>query len=304
MKFEVVQDLKKAEIVWNLLSPKKVIDDEWQFRYTFYKYLHYPLYFILCFDGDEPVGMLPMQLNTGFGLRPAYALQCEEFLEFFGGDDSDNNDVFLQEEFGEYRDLFFKQVHSLAYFAPLKDTYKTVQNIKFYTNKYYLPLVKYKTYDDFLADRWSGDARRNIKRQIRKLHKDNKVNIVQNEFKDIELLFTLNMLRFGENSSFRYSYRRQIFRDLMDQYRIDLLTIEINGVKEAVSFGIVHKNIYYSMNIGVNPFISNLGKLLILLQIQQAIDLGCKLFDAGKGNGGWKEVYKLNKDPQYKMVIQ
>jgi hypothetical protein len=82
-----------------------------------------------------------------------------------------------------------------------------------------------------------------------------------------------------------------------------MLSIDIDGQTEAVSYGIKFKNVYIGMNAGVSGNIEDLSKLLVLKQIDKAIEWGCKIYDAGKGDGGWKESYKLRRIPQLQMII-
>lgn len=96
MKFDIVIDIDKAKNIWDLLSPKQKIDDEWDFRYVFYKDLNIPIHFIVGYVNNTPVGLLPLQQNTLKGLMPPYyPKDGKEFLEFFGGDDTDDNDIFI-----------------------------------------------------------------------------------------------------------------------------------------------------------------------------------------------------------------
>ena len=83
-----------------------------------------------------------------------------------------------------------------------------------------------------------------------------------------------------------------------------MITLVINGKKSAVSFGLGYKDTYIGMNAGVSSIVSDLPKLLTFLQINRAIELGCKIYDCGKGDSGWKENFKFSKVPQYSLTIE
>src|SRR5258708_2160740 len=41
LMFKVITDLAEAKALWEIFSPNSTIDDEWAFRYEFYKYLNF-----------------------------------------------------------------------------------------------------------------------------------------------------------------------------------------------------------------------------------------------------------------------
>lgn len=188
--------------------------------------------------------------------------------------------------------------------APLTHPYTYEDLVSdIYEYKYYLPLEQYKSYEDYLDDKWSKDSRKKIRQQIRSIYRDHSIQILQNNYEDIKVMSELNKERFGEDSSFTYPYREKIFTTLSKFYQVEMLTILENGIKHGVSYGIKYKNTYIGMNAGISYEIEDLGKLLTLLQINRAIELGCTLYDAGKGSSGWKEAFRFTKVPQYKLII-
>lgn len=301
MEFKIVTKIEEARDIWNKLSPHKTIDDEWDFRYAFYKYLPYKLNFIVGYDNEEPIGLLPLQKDNLSGLMPPYYKKDNKpFLEFFGGDDMDDNMLLTKPGYEDSLPIFLSQLSLPTYLAPLAKQYLSSE---FYTYKYFINLSTFKTHEDFIDATWQGDSRGKFKRGIRSLHKKHKIEIIENDLEDINLLSDLNTQRFGKSSSFNFPYRKEIFFDLAKLYETQIITIKADGVRQAVSYGIYYKKTYISMNIGVNPEINNLGKLIIMLQIDKAILKDCSSYDAGKGDSGWKEVYKLQKSPQFKLEL-
>ena len=69
-----IKDIEKAKIIWEQLTPNKSMYDTWEFRYLSYQLSLYQLYFYTAYENNEPVALLPLQLNTDKG-----------YIEFFGG---------------------------------------------------------------------------------------------------------------------------------------------------------------------------------------------------------------------------
>jgi CelD/BcsL family acetyltransferase involved in cellulose biosynthesis len=301
IKFEVVTDLDAARAVWDALAAHSEIDDEWDFRYIFYRHLGFPLHFIVAYDGERPVGLLPLQLNTGEGPIPqSYELK-HNFLEFFGGDDTDSNRVLTAPGYEHLVPQLFEQIDRPAVLAPLAEPYADAHQ---YTNKYIADLRGLGSFPDFLNRYLDGKSRGKMLQQVNRLERNNEVAVSDGTAADLPQLFEYNLARFGEASSFNYPYRRQVFADLMERYDHDVFTIKINGETKAVGFALIYNNAYLAMNIGYDYDVRDLGKYIIGVEINRAIERGCDVFDSGKGGGGWKEQFRLEQLPQYMLTLR
>jgi CelD/BcsL family acetyltransferase involved in cellulose biosynthesis len=160
-----------------------------------------------------------------------------------------------------------------------------------------------KDFAAFLQTHFDGKSRQKLKNKINRLHRDYRIETLAGEEDDLELLFQYNHERFGGSSSFIWEYRKQIFYDLYSLYPSDVFVVQVDGVTKAVSFSLVYKKTYLSMNIGYDYSVRDLGKFVVYSQIQRAIELGCTVFDAGKGDSGWKEQFGLKKIPQYMIKV-
>ncbi len=290
--YKIIRNPQEANRAWEELSNKNVIDDDWKFREEFRKYYNYDLHFIGAFDNNRLVGLLPLQFNNR-----------SKMLEVHGGDDTDDNKVLVKPGFENQKEFLIKQLNKSAFLAPLAEPYKHVNPAEFYEYKYYLNLEGLNNYESYLEKYWHGKSKNTFRRQIRNFYRDYKIEIIENNYDDLELMFALNQQRFGNQSSFQDPIRQKIFRDFINMYQVILLTLKVNDKKEAVSYAIKYHDVYLSMNVGVNNKINGLGKLLTLIQINKAIALNCKIYDAGKGDSGWKEKFKFSKIPQYKLKI-
>jgi hypothetical protein len=290
--FSVITDLREAEKVWRLLSPHIVVDDEWDFRYIFYKYHNYPLHFIVGYYNEVAVGLLPLQYNTE-----------KKHVEFFGGVVMGDNKVFLAKGFSGYADMFFKQIIGRSSLIALSDSYTTMK-MEPYEEKYCLDIKGLKNYEEYIEKYLTGKSKRQLRQQIRFLLENQTIEVVRNEYKDIELLFKINKKNFGKDSSFMAPFRAQEYRDLMNLYKAEMITIKVNGKKEAVSFGVTYKKRYRNMNTGTNKAINNLGKLLNLEKITTAVSAKAHILEAGRGSRGWKDQFKFTPIPQYQLILE
>lgn len=305
LKFKVIKNQNEAREIWDIFTPNKSIDDEWKFRHTFYKYLKFQLHFIVGFDEDKIVGLLPLQLNTNKGMSQMRFEARMPFLEFFGGIDTDDNKIFLLPGYEKYVSQFLKQLQSTAVLAPLAEAYELGGNKAIhYTDKFLTDIKEFTNLDMFIDANFQGKSRRRIKNRINHFNNNYKIEIKKGTETDLELLFQLNRDRFGEVSAFNMEHRKKIFRELSQIYDTDLFTIFMDGVPKAVSMSIIHKGVYGGLNSGYDYEVRDLGKFVFVTKIQRAIELGCEVFDAGKGDNGWKEHLHLNKIPQYKLAFE
>ncbi|MBI4812006.1 GNAT family N-acetyltransferase [Candidatus Falkowbacteria bacterium] len=289
LEFKIITDLSEAKKIWNELTPDETIYDNWDFRHCFYKFFNYPLRFYAGYLNGELIGLLPLQYNSD-----------EKWLEFFAEDFMEDNRVFLKTEFEHYLPSFFEQIEKRARIFYIRGEDDFTKNLPIEEYKYILNLDGLKNRNDFINRNFQSRALKNMKREISVIEK-NKIEVIENSENDLELLFELNKKIFGEESTFNILYWEETFRDIFKNFNAHLLSIAVNGEKLAVSFSILYKNIYYFYSVASdNKKIPNLGKYLVLKNIDKAIELGAKIIDTGIGDG-WKERWHLDKIPQYKF---
>lgn len=304
LTFKVISEVTEAKKYWEIFSPKKTIDDEWDFRQAFGKELNLPLHFILGFDGDTEIGLLPLQLNTLKGLDPKYLNMTVPFLEFFGGIDTDNNRILLKKDYEEYAPEFLKQISKPAVLTDLSEQYSYNETIAEHsTDRFELDLTELQSAEDFVNKNFSGKSKGKLLNKIRYMYKNFKIEIKDGDKDDLNLLFKFSIDKFAENSSFNMQYRQNIYKYLMDIYKVDLFTISVNGEKKGIAYCIIHNGVYTLLNVGYDHDLRDIGKVLVSAQIDRAINNKCKKYDAGKGDNGWKERYHLSKIPQYKLTL-
>lgn len=304
LEFNIIENIDEALRIWELFSSHQTIDDEWNFRYTFVKDLNFPFHFIVGLDQNKPVGLLPLQLNTLKGLGPKLLHMNKPFLEFFGGIDTDNNQVLLHPAYLERAEEFINQIKIPAVLTSLLNKYKVNgSEADFETDKFEVNLENLTNFEGFLDLNFSGKSKGKLINKIRYVHKNYQVEVKAGKKDDLDLLFEYSIRKFNDKSSFNMEDRRKIYADLFESFPTDLFTIYLDGVPKAVAFCIIYKKTYILLNVGYDHDNRDIGKLLVATQIQRAIDKGCTKYDAGKGDNGWKDRYHFSKIPQYKLEL-
>jgi len=304
LQFKIIENKEEAKNIWEIFSPHQTIDDEWDFRDLWTKELNLPFHFIVGYDGDQPVGLLPLQLNTLKGLSPRLLEMDKPYLEFFAGIDTDDNRVFVLPGYEQYIPEFLKQINSPAVLTSLKEQINVHGNESVhYLDRFELDLSKFSDFETFLKTNLDGVSRQRLINRINKIERNYTVEVKEGTREDLEKLFQFSIDRFGERSSFHMLQRQQVYREFLKRFSVDLFTVTLNGETKAVSFCIMHNGSYISLNIGYDYSIRDISKFLVVTQIQRAMQKGCKRFDAGQGDNGWKEHFHLTKIPQYKLII-
>jgi len=305
LNFRVVKNVEEAKKYWEFFSPHQSLDDLWEFRYTWFKFLDLSLHFLVGFDRDKPIGLLPLQKNTLKGLAPRLLGMDQPFLEFFGGVDTDDNGVYLVTGYEEAAKEFLTQIKEPAVLTSLKDPLKLGSNeAVFYLDRFAVNLDGATSFDSWVDKHLSGKVRKNVKHELRRNKMEGfKVEVQEGNEEDLQLLYNFSIARFGERSSFNLEYRRKVFEEFFKLFQADIFKIVLNGETKAVVFGIVHNRIYTGLNAGYDYSVPNLGKFMFTTSVEQAVKLGCKIYDAGQGDNNWKTRLHITQIPQYKLTL-
>lgn len=302
--FCIIEDPVEAKKMWDSFSPHEKIDHEWEFRFTWSEPYNFPFHFIVGYDGEKPIGLLPLQYNTLKGLGPKLLQMQTPYLEFFAGVDTDDNDVWTLPEYEQFKVDFLRQIKKPAILTSLKEPYAFDGNTsEFYLDRFELDLIKNPDMPTYLQQAFDGKGRSRLKGRVKKLLKMYELGIRKGTEKDLEMLFDFSIQRFGERSSFTMPDRRAIYQNLLKRCPTDLLVFTLNGEPKAVSFGLTFNNTYTTLNLGYDNTIRDILKVLVYIRIERAQEQGYKLFDVGQKDNGWKSHFHFTKIPQYKLVL-
>lgn len=288
-KVKKINNLEEAKKIWNVLSPNLSIYDNWDFRYAFYKHSPAPLHFFAGYEREELIGLLPLQYNEDEG----------GYLGFFAEEFMEDNRLFLKEGYDKYIPDFYAQVKEDVMVDDIAGEDEFTRGLPLEDYKYVLALGGLKGFSDHLVNSFTSKRRRQFLKVKSEMEK-NRIEITQNDFSDIDLLFDLNIERHGDESYLSESHNREIFNELVKIFDVRLLTFKVNGVKAGASYSILYKGVYNYLSVGADlKNYSSLGSYIGMENFNYAISLGAKIFDAGLGDCGWKKLWHLDKIPQY-----
>lgn len=297
IEIRVVTDLNQAASLWQEISPRRVIFDDWLFRYGFFKYEPYPLCFRAAYeilDGKEKlVGLMPLVEYPEYGHGFIAEEPCEE------------NRVFIKPGYDfvikELYESLSKDEKTQFYDISGEDAYTKSLALEDY--KYVLPLVGFDNFGDFMSARLSSKRRRSLEKELQAVA-DLKPVVVSNDFVDLDRLFELNVGSFIGESYLIKEEDRLPWRDLIKEpFNWQLTSLRIGGRTVAVSLAVLYNGYWHYLLTGVDfKTYPGLGKYLNKVNIEMAIAAGANYFDAGLGDCGWKNLWHFDQIPQYEYL--
>lgn len=292
IRFELIEDFEQAKQLWSQFSPSLSLYDLWDFRYIFYKHKKGSVYFIVRYENDIPVGLLPLQKNAE-----------GNYLEFFGGSYMENNQIFIQpgQKFSVAEFYNFITVPARLEYIIGNDP--VTQALSVMDEKYFLTCSKLSTLEDYFQHYFSGETRGKMRRKMRHVEAEG-ISIIKNKLENIEQLFQFNIDNFGDRSTFHFAGRKESFRELLTLgLPVYLFSFYIKDALVGVSFALLGKdNTYEYLNLGVHPDAPrDLKSYIHLKNIETAILDKASIFNAGCSDCGWKELFHLEKTPQYQF---
>ena len=289
IRFELIHDIDRAQEFWHLFSPQSTLFQSWDFRYCFYKYFNYELFFYVGYAGDEPIGLLPLQFNSN-----------ENYLEFFGGEFMDDNQLFIKKGYEKYVNTFYNHLdrpHHLTYITG-EDAF--TKNLPLEEYKYILPLTGLANSDDYIEQYFHGESKKKLRKKIKKIS-ELPIRILSNRFQDMDMLIDLNKKKFGLTSSFNKPHRTLIFHDLLKgPFTPHMLTFIIEEFVVAIAFALIFNNSYISLNSGISlEAPKDFATFIRIKKIDEAIKKHLHTYDFLSGDCGWKESWHFIRKPQY-----
>ena len=285
MEIEICKDIGECKKLWNSFDVKKTLFDFWDYRLCFHNKESFEPYFVAWRNQREILGLLPLSF-------------CKETNQYnyFGGWFPERNKFFLKDK---------TKIAELLKHCP-NDTF--LEGIDPEEGKYYdfledeptffLDLSRYNHNFETYFGSFEKKKQKNISSEMKKLpqHK-----IFYNRFEDFGRLAELNMKQFEEDSKFLNKSIAQGIKRLFHAARtkncLEMISVEIDGKVEAVDFGILHNKCYSAIIGGTNSQkIPNLGKLMLILDIKNAIAKNADFVDFFATTGNWKNSWNLESE--------
>lgn len=291
MEFKTYNEVEECRKLWNLLSPKKRLFDVWDYRSCFYDEKDSIPHFIVGYENEEIAGVLPL----------VFAKSKNQY-NYFGGWFPERNSFFLKDkakipEFLEKcpNNTFIEGIepNEGIYYKFLDDEYT-----------YFLDLEKYDSSFEKYFGSFEKKRQKNFNSELRKVPQH---RIYCNKIEDFGRLVDLNVSQYGEDSKFNDESIKNGMHKMVNlalkRGILDMTSLEINGRIEAVDVGIFYNEWYYAVIGGANnQKIPNLGKLITIIDIKNAIAKKARFVDFAATSGHWKEMWNLDREMLLKFV--
>ena len=294
MEFKKIRDIKECRKLWDKFSPKESVWDIWEMAYSFHKGYDAEPLFILGIEGGKEIGILHLEKGIEEG---------EAFFDFFGGDYQERVRFYIKDK--RLVNKFLAQAPDdtfLTYIDPSEKDF--VDGIEEDQPAYSLDLERFDYNLDSYFSSFNKKHRKNLRYDLRQLEKLD-YKLVWNVKEHLSRISELNILRFKEESNFNDPKFSKSFKLLIDAAEklgiLYMLSIKIGKNIEASQIALFYNNIYYVLTGGSNSGIKNLGKLLIIEHIKNAIRLKAKKIDFMSTESGWKKLWNLDETMLYRF---
>ena len=290
IEFNTITKEKECRELWEKFSEKKILWDLWDFRFCFHT-KDFAFNFIVGRENGHDIGILPL---VYYNPNRSYTYFGDEFPEQnkFLIKDKKNVKLFLENCPANTKIDYIDSKEAEHYQLKLGD------------KRYFLDLEKHaNSFETFLKS-FNKKHRKNLTYDLKKL-KEKGYILEKNHIEDFEQLIHLNKGRFGHESTFHdveFAESMKVFtQTALRMGLLDLLTIKIDGNKEAVGLGVIYNRVYYVLALGRNAAIKNLGKLLVVEQIKSAISHQCSEINFLSTESAWKELWNFDSEQMYKF---
>jgi len=268
----IESDLAACCELWELFSPHQDAWDDWDLMYAFHDQEKHRLNFLVHrADDGHPDAMVPLVQDT-----------AQNRFTLIAGSYPDGRVLWLPyEHFPE----FFAQFPDQTVFFDLKDSWVSAllerypqfaANFSEQDKRYYLAPQDFGFDFDKHLDTFSGDKKQKFLYDLRYIRKREPV-LHWGDDNEADLFIQLVNRNFGAESDYvdkdNADEVRRVVGELKDSGRLRTLTIEIDGVPQAVSLSLLHANKMVALYAASNNDYNNLGKLLNVETIEEACRL-------------------------------
>lgn len=291
MELKIYKNINECGKLWNNFSLNERLFDSWAFRLCFYNRYGVQPYFIAGKEKGKIVGVIPLSF-----------IKNEDHYTYFGG------------WFPERNAFFLKDKALLSQFLERCPDNTLVEGIATEESKYYqfledestfyVDLLKYDNCFEKYFSSFNAKKQKNFRRDIKSIPK---YRIRMNRLGDFRRLIELNIKQFDEESIYNDKKTRDsIYKMVKLAHKrniLQMISVEINGKTEAVDIGIIFGKWYHVITgSSNNKKIPNLGKLMTILNIQNATTKKCRYVDFLASSAYWKNQWNFESEMLYKFI--
>ncbi|MBN1792279.1 GNAT family N-acetyltransferase [Candidatus Woesearchaeota archaeon] len=286
--FKIVTDLEECRKLWNSFPDDDYLFDEWDYRVCFFDPNIHQLHFIAGYKGKDLVGVIPLWREKG-----------KDYYEWFGGELPEHSHILLK----DYSLLpeFIKKIPEDSWLAYSEPVYADFFPGCSTDTVFFLDLRKHSNSLENYFSTFGKKHRKNITRDLKMLSAKNPL-IARNRLEDFDRMIALNRDRFVGESFFDEEHfvngMRKVLERALSRDELEMLSILIDGKMEAAEAAIfTESNKRYTVILGGNNLkVNNIGKLMTVEHIKNAISKGAIIVDFLSHDCGWKKLWNLEEE--------
>lgn len=291
MELKVYKNINECGKLWNNFSLNERLFDSWAFRLCFYNRYGVQPYFIAGKEKGKIVGVIPLSF-----------IKNEDHYTYFGGWFPERNAFFLKDK------ALLSQFLERCPDNTLVEGIATEES-KYYQfledeSTYYIDLSKYNADFEQYFSSFDKKKQKNIRRDLKNIPK---YKVHYNRLRDFKRLVELNIRQFDEDSMYVDKDLKESVRKIIaladKKNLLQMISVEINGKIEAVDVGILFGKWYHVITgSSNNEKISNIGKLMTVLDIKNAIAKKARFVDFLASSAYWKNQWNFDKEMLFKFL--
>ena len=291
MEFKICKNLDECRSLWNRFSNDSRLFDNWEFRNCFYDPEDNELYFIVGYESGTPVGIIPLCFS-----------KSSSQYNYFGGWFPERNSFFIKDK--AKLPEFIAQCPANTFMEGIDPEESRYFNFLEDECTYFLDLEKYDYSFDKYFSSFDKKKQKNLKADLGKIPA---YRVHYNRIRDFDRLIELNIKQYGEYSRFNNPFIKKGISEMVKLAHkkgiLKMISVEINGNVEAVDAAVLFGEWYHTLIGGVNTQrVPNLGKLMIVLDIKNAIAKKARFVDFFATSGYWKELWDFEKLMLFKFL--
>ena len=295
----VETDESACKRLWEEAIPKVLLSDLWEVRDCFHRSYRHAPYFIVAERAGKVVGLLPLSWNgeTGqYTYFPGETWEGKTWLE---------QNRILATDGRMLREMLrmIPERYHLRYLQPLEMTFGSEREIDEVGYLFFPAKWDYNMDQYFLQ--FSHKTAKRLKKELAEWESRG-LEYRYNHLSDLEILFEMNLSRYGVTSYFSDPRFIESFRNLTalleERGWLRITTALVDGVPAAVDLGSVYNNSYTLLGGGTSADFPGIAKLINVHHMTWSCQQKIEDVDFLCGDFNWKTLFHLTPRPLYVLT--
>ncbi|MEW6411295.1 MAG: GNAT family N-acetyltransferase [Candidatus Zixiibacteriota bacterium] len=298
-RISVVSDIDECQDIWRKAMPQEFLSDLWDVRGAFHRHYNHRPHFVVCHDGGEICGLLPLAFNEETGSLqyfPGETWHGKTWLEqnrIIAGDRYIMKRL-LARAGDSYNIRYVRQSGNLLGNSPVVDEV----GYFFLPPKYDFDMQKY--FEEF-----SHKTAKRLKRELIEWESRG-VSYRYDDMADFETLVAMSLQSYGEDSYFFDPRFLRSFRSLLGLLKargwLRITTVLVEGRPAAIDMGSTYNGTYTLLAGGTNQEFRGIAKLINIHHMSWSCEKRFDRVDFLCGDFNWKPQFHLTPQPLYLLA--